>query len=456
MSPATRLALTLAWSVSSLVLSVAHADDTHYQDFVLGGRSVGMGGAFAAIADDPSGLYFNPAGIADVERSNLQVSTSLYGFERGSIDSTALPVPGVSSLSIKFTDIIIVPASAGFVTSFGSRNPDGSAKQAYGISIIVPSYRSFSALNADSRSSYQRRVTDRELWSGIGYGRKISQDLRLGISAYYVLRSVADREDVTVREDLDAGMGQRFETVTNDVEVVTGSLLLIAGAKYVVSPGFFLGASLQLPSLPVHSQADLHFSRATADPTAAPGRQGLYQTLEFAGTAQTRIAPSLRVGTAYRRYHKFTLTCDLTVHAPTAYVLVNVDPRYRARLPFSPEVVRNTVVNFNLGAETLIVREVSVSAGIFSDFSSAPDVPANPLVDQQPKINLMGLTVALGYFGEHTLSRLGVVYSFGQGYDVIPAGARDFDTIIGGPQRFNRVRYFQSFFYAFLSSSFRY
>ncbi|MEO0815174.1 MAG: UPF0164 family protein, partial [Myxococcota bacterium] len=101
---------------AAFTASPAHADDTHYQDFVVGGRAVGLGGAFTALADDPSGVFYNPAGIADVEETNLQVSASLYGFERGGIgDRVGVPVPGVEDLDIEFTELIVVPASAGFV-----------------------------------------------------------------------------------------------------------------------------------------------------------------------------------------------------------------------------------------------------------------------------------------------------------------------------------------------------
>ncbi|MEO1175145.1 MAG: UPF0164 family protein, partial [Myxococcota bacterium] len=54
-----------------LLAAPARGDDTHYQDFIVGGRAVGLGGAFTALADDPSGLFYNPAGIADIDETNL-------------------------------------------------------------------------------------------------------------------------------------------------------------------------------------------------------------------------------------------------------------------------------------------------------------------------------------------------------------------------------------------------
>ena len=114
------------WALA-IVLSLAapaYADDTHYQDFLVGGRSLGLGGAYVSLSADPSGVYFNPAGLADVKQSSLQVSTSLYGFERGEINpsSFSTAVPGIASLELDFSQLIVVPASAGFVKTFGKNS----------------------------------------------------------------------------------------------------------------------------------------------------------------------------------------------------------------------------------------------------------------------------------------------------------------------------------------------
>lgn len=51
--------------IPALALSgQAFADQYHYQNVLIGDRAMGMGGAFGAVADDASGVYYNPAGIA--------------------------------------------------------------------------------------------------------------------------------------------------------------------------------------------------------------------------------------------------------------------------------------------------------------------------------------------------------------------------------------------------------
>src|SRR5947208_7304861 len=78
---------TLARTIAFVVLacaSGARADDANYRPYVVGGRAGGMGGAFTALADDGSGPYYNPGGLAFVRRSQVSLSASVYGIVGGS------------------------------------------------------------------------------------------------------------------------------------------------------------------------------------------------------------------------------------------------------------------------------------------------------------------------------------------------------------------------------------
>ncbi|MEM6732270.1 MAG: hypothetical protein AAF658_11995 [Myxococcota bacterium] len=162
-----------------------------------------------------------------------------------------------------------------------------------------------------------------------------------------------------------------------------------------------------------------------------------------------------RLGIAYSEPFGFTVSADVSAHLPVDYELLDIDDAsIRQRLPFNPSVERRAVVNFNAGVEYLLIREVSVAAGFFTNFSSAPPIGAEPTEDQLPNVDLYGLTLALGYFGEFTLSRLGVQFSGGTGDDVIPES--DIARLVDGDLSFRRVDFSQTFFYVFLSSTFRY
>jgi long-subunit fatty acid transport protein len=79
---------------------LAWADDTQYQPFPIGGRALGLGGAFTAIADDASAIHYNPAGIVDAKSPSLDVSTNLYGLQIGATTRGA-PSPTRSPTSTR-------------------------------------------------------------------------------------------------------------------------------------------------------------------------------------------------------------------------------------------------------------------------------------------------------------------------------------------------------------------
>ena len=69
-----------------------------------GARSIGMGSAFTAVADDPSTLYWNPAGINIVTTSSYKPFFSPWLVETQYYYNTAvLPVEGYGNLGLSFT-----------------------------------------------------------------------------------------------------------------------------------------------------------------------------------------------------------------------------------------------------------------------------------------------------------------------------------------------------------------
>jgi hypothetical protein len=55
------------------------AETAAFLDIGVGARGIGMGGAFTALADDSSAVYWNPAGLARLEKRELSVSHAELG-----------------------------------------------------------------------------------------------------------------------------------------------------------------------------------------------------------------------------------------------------------------------------------------------------------------------------------------------------------------------------------------
>lgn len=69
---------TRLFLVFVLLLSAhANAGFFHYNDILVGDRAHGMGGAYTAIADDASAVYYNPAGIGFTLSNDVQASANV-------------------------------------------------------------------------------------------------------------------------------------------------------------------------------------------------------------------------------------------------------------------------------------------------------------------------------------------------------------------------------------------
>jgi hypothetical protein len=68
---------------------------------VVGARALGMGGAFVAVADDPSAVFWNPAGLASAQPAGVTIEW--VRFRSG--DRASAPASGAWQRSAKFTSL---------------------------------------------------------------------------------------------------------------------------------------------------------------------------------------------------------------------------------------------------------------------------------------------------------------------------------------------------------------
>ncbi len=439
-----------------LVPAAAPADDVHYQDFIVGDQAVGLGGAYTAIAADPSGLWYNPAGIVDVRNTSLSLSANLYGIQDASVGKkeTIIPEDPVSKLSV-------VPSSAGFVQALGRTDMHGKRPFAFGVSFTVPSYRKFSSSEEGTsedpvigtyRHGYHRAFEDQTLWVSLGGAMRLHGRLSIGAGLVLIHRSVQDTASSFVATDFDGFEFRQHRSAMMDLNFSNDSLLLTAGLKLKLSERFFFGAMVRSPSITVYSSGHMRFARSRSD---GAGESGFLPTPEEVSVkSESQIWGEARAGVAYVIPELLILSGDVSVHMPTKYTLVQVDNQQALdALLIAPKVDRNLVINGNLGAEVQFLKRFTVGVGVFSNFSSAPNV-GGPTKPYPARVHMVGGTLAVGVFSEHTITRIGMTYSRGSGSDVIPVNSPEQLSL--DAQQFIKVNLTQSYAYFFLASTFRY
>ena len=124
-----------------------------------GNRALGMGGAFAGVADDASAMIWNAGGLAQLQRLEVQATHAAYGDLGSREDYVAAVMPdwrwGAAGLSVRY----------------------------YGIDGIES--------RDDGNALLGGNLSDTEMEIGLGYGRMISRSLSLGGSVKLQRQSLA-------------------------------------------------------------------------------------------------------------------------------------------------------------------------------------------------------------------------------------------------------------------------
>ncbi len=451
--------LTVVLMVFWLGFSVwARAGDVHYQDYIIGDQAVGLGGAYTAIGADPSGMWYNPAGMVDVHKTSLSLSANLYGIQDSSVGKEELVFP-----EDPISKIVAVPSSAGFVQTFGRLDMRGRRPYAFGTSIAVPYYRKSSTAEEGTsqdpvlgpyRHGYHRVFEDQTLWLAAGAAMRLSDRISIGAGVALAHRSVQDAASNFIASDLVNGEFRSFRSAMMDMNFSNDSLMLVGGIKFRVLNNLYLGAMVRSPSVTVYSKGSLRFARSRSD---GNGDVGFLPTPdEVQVKSESKINGEARMGLAYFIGDFLTLSADLSLYLPVDYTLVNLEDKQASSALLIPTTVeRKLTINGNLGAEYKFLGRYSIGLGAFSNFASSPQIPNENVTRPTPaRVNMFGGSFAFGLSSEHSLTRLGFAFSRGTGEDVI--AVNNPGQLALEAQDYARVEITQTFFYFFLASTFMY
>ncbi len=87
--------LTLSLLALTAILGIASTSEaTGFRITAQGAKAMGMGGAFAGQADDPSTIYYNPAGLTQLEGTQVQVGATIIH----NPGSSYTPFPGQATI----------------------------------------------------------------------------------------------------------------------------------------------------------------------------------------------------------------------------------------------------------------------------------------------------------------------------------------------------------------------
>ena len=396
--------LLLCALAATLLGRRASADPSNFRTYLVGARAAGMGGAFTALADDGSGAYYNPGGLAFAQSSSLSLSGSVYGVVRGSYADVI-----TRGQDFNYSALNLFPVATGAVRKL-------SADDVVHAEVLVPD-----ALHVDEHTSILAKTnafgvgTDSQsLWLGGGYARRLGR-LGLGASAHAVISTETSTLDLNVINPQDPG---RFAAITSREDIATTGFVFSLGARLDLTDHLHLGASIYTPAVGFGSRkefARILLGRDVGTPGAPPNsvvrsEDGLAASPDVPLRAQLGLAFS---------------SGPLTVSADVIYLGARDlrDNPERAAEGLDRHIVRKGVVNGSVGVEYLAAGNIPLRAGFFTDYSASPSPDergAGPRPTNTLHVNRYGVSASGGLKSEHVVTDLGVNVSYASGTNDLP------------------------------------
>ncbi len=366
----------------------AAADEFHYNNLLIGDRASGMGGAYTAVSDDATGMYYNPAGIVYVGDKNFSASVNAYYSQTKKYDN----VFGNQAFERN--------SSALLANYFGIVKPLGKYK--IGFSYAVPDAvsedqnQAFS--NVDTLVARQTiNLSNRDTTYNIGpsFAGEVNDDLSVGVTLYMHVRDA----QLIVNQFVERAAGTN-QWINNYFRLNETGVKPIFGVSWSPAEKVSLGASL--------SRTFVLSSSTSLQITCWDETTG--NTCPNGATTPTVQVPTVSGG-SYKREYPTHLAIG-AAYFPSRDLLLSGDFSYNTSV--NDPIYGNKVATFNaaLGTEYYLSRKWAVRAGLYTNMANTPNIRAG-VTKIEEHINLYGVSLSLSNFSGNSSITVGGSASYG-------------------------------------------
>jgi long-chain fatty acid transport protein len=397
-------------AIPSAFCTPAPADQLHYINTLIGDRASGMGGAYTALSDDATGLYYNPAGIVYAAGRDLTVSANVYS------NITRIYKGAIGRFDWERRSSALLP------NYFGMVQPMGAVK--IGFSYAVPDStqdnqdQTFTDVSQFTKTYVFNFHTDDSTYNvGPSIAAPIRDDLSVGLTLYYHLRRRQYVQNELVLYDTPTyGWANRF------YELIEKGFRPVIGLMWLPVEKMSVGFSL--------SQVFLYDATTTQQDTCSDSNvsgQGCNPQLFLQPVI---LNPSSRLfldNAPSKAKRKFPLQAALgAAYYLSPDLLLSGDMYYYSKVTDDPVGGnREAIANFALGAEYSLSKTWIVRGGLFTDLAHTPEVSASG-ANQLEHVDLYGVSTSIRHYTTDTASvTLGGSFTSGSGKAQIVGGRND-------------------------------
>lgn len=377
----------------------ARAQDTGYDNNLVGDRALGLAGSFVAVADDPSATFHNPGGLANLAQGSISGSLWVVAFNARSVDQGFVADIGQADLH-DFRNPNL-PLFITGVAKVGSGDASRIRPHAFGFGILTPRqdhylYRATLPTEA-ALSALRVERSDWAQWIGGSYSYRFSDDISLGVSAFWARR-------LLVHEEIEAQVQQGG--ITSNTQLARQSLLetefnylvFRIGSMIRIDREWKLGFMFQPPGILVLGQGSVTNLLITADQN---GNTGFNLSEQKDRDASLPMPWEARAGVRWDMSRNTMLSADLAVTGPIGrkgnpiQYVEGVGNEQLGRL-FGGVGYVNPRIRLAVGAEHVIDRTYPIRGGALFDLSTGPGIPDRSDVYVEGNKQKVGISASAG------------------------------------------------------------
>lgn len=393
------------------LLTEVRADEYHYNNILIGDRAAGMAGAYTAVSDDPSGLYYNPAGIVFAPGRSFSASVNAYQYSK----KTYKDVLGgngwerISSNLLPNYFGVIQPLGAGKI-GFSYAVPDTRQENQAQTFYNLPG-RDPDTGQAITITRYVINMNDTDYTYNFGpsYALKINDKLSVGATAYmhYRDRQLISNQFIAVDNDLSVAGDERYQWLNVYNSTSEWGVKPTIGVMWTptekVSLGFTGSKSLMFDSkrrVQNTLRNDLNWG-SNLPP---------YEVWESNDNRGFPLTATF--GAAYFPSESLLLSADVSYYTAASYTLNFKNSSTGAiAASYTPQ---SETVNAALGAEYYPSATIALRSGLFTNMANTPKLTT--LDANEPEhIDMYGASLSISHFTRSSSLTFGGSYSYGTG-----------------------------------------
>ena len=420
----------LKWSFCLSILNgstVAVSDIYHYNNIIVGDRAMGLGGAYTAISDDASGLFYNPAGLAFALSNDISGSAQAF-FNRKVVYKKTIAGQDFEELSNGAVPVFLGglqkmdKQARGLVAAFSIFSSVNEKKNQNDLLDKATPLSSNVMLNRFHRTVIQNSSS---INYAVGAGYRITSTFSVGLSVVVqqLEELVQEYQDVNTTSVVDVNGSNDIDIKQQNVrtELKVQSLIPTLGLQWAIGR-FSLGASVRQGRI---MSEEFNFAVDRRNYT-------FRQVLDGNGNAGTRTYvdgcnpaydPTLRCPAighvkVEKPFEKLPLEARLGVALfATTRLIWSLDAAYHGgveRTGSAAQFHLEPVTDYSTGLEYYVMPQLPARFGLFTNNDARKNVEKGKS-GQLDHIDYKGASVFLAWVLPNSQVQVGIVQQQGTG-----------------------------------------